>query len=235
MNKVTSSILFIVLISIGSKAWADCSINIEDSNICMALKIKENIIIRNTEHIATLEQQYIDRLEAQRIRGLLLDPQNTMGIENLEDDKIKEMALMIEDRNSSIKHQIIPSVAGLMVASYLIRNLNKTTKGQAFLKRTFQHFQAQDRRFWRRTLSAALALSLATTVVQTYKIYSNKGKRDTLQEMLDSFASIKINADKLLEQKENLEEMILCFDYQKEILIENSLITLDSQDKIRCP
>ena len=229
--KKLMSILGILSLIFSSTAMAE-ECKLPEKNACKMVKIKAMALKKEQENLAKMESLQDQLLEATRLRDQLIERDNPLEIENAEEDLINEMALIAESNGGEIKKGVA-SVGGILLFGYIIKRMNKSTKGQNLKARLIGHLFTKDKAFIRLTVNGAFLFSLASSFYVGYRLYDNHKRKLSLKEVIEKLNQLKDQTNQLITLREEVEELQICYEFNLEELIELGLAKLED-DKLEC-
>lgn len=159
---------------------------------------------------------------AHRLNERLLNPEESFELIKVEEQINDEIAELNENDNTQLKKGV-GSIGGLIIASFAITMMNRSTKGQAFKRRLMAQLFPSENKIFKWTANAALIVSLAVGTFAAIKMFENYSEKITLKRMTDILSTIKDQADNIATLKEVLDELESSYWLQVDELLDRGL------------
>lgn len=195
-----------------------------------ASDLTEDEILIN--RLATLaEGNELEKLASEKLEKRIIDTENDLELLNVEEqinDEIGEIGI----NNTQQYYKGAASVGGLVLFSFVIKRMTRSTRGQAFKRRLMAQLFPSENRIVKTGVNIGLVISIASGFFALYKLYENKQEQRTLDEMIALINQIKDQTDSIITLKEELDEMDVCYWLQFDQLKARGVAKLENRELV---
>jgi hypothetical protein len=213
-------------------AEGECVIpEVMNKNVCKVLQINQKSIQKRRDERAALETLQTNLYEATQLRDRLQDPENLQETDALDENLVNEMALMAEEKEGQT-YKAVASVGSLMVFSFIIKRMYKSTKGLSMLAKLKAQASPFRGGVLKTTVNSAFILSLGMSFFTFYKIKQTKDQMNDLQQLIKTLNKLKDQAQNLAKITIELEDMETCFWFKVDGLVDQGLAKIEGSELI---
>ena len=201
-------------------------------SVCVVLENQQNSIDKRRAEVEALQQLQIKIFEAAQLQKRLSDPENLYEVALLDEKLINEMALVTEQRDSSTK-QAVASVGSLMVFSYIVKQMYKSSDGKSMLAKLKGHMNPFSKGgTLKTTVNSAFVISLGLSLYNIYNIKRTSSQLDDLRILIKKLNQLRDQGENLAQLKVELTEVETCFDQKARSLVELRLATFENSELV---
>ncbi len=195
-----------------------------------AADLTEDEILIN--QLATLaEGNELEKLASERLEKRIIDTENDLELLNVE-EQINEEIGEIGINNTQQYYKGVASLGGLVLFSFVINRMARSTRGQALKRRLMAQIFPSENRIVKTGVNIGLVISIASGFFALYKLYENKEEQKKLDEMIKLINQIKDQTDTILTIREELDEMDVCFWLQFDQLKAQGVASMEKNELV---
>jgi len=200
---------------------------------CKIILKTEERLKKDLESLAMLKRVHQDQTEAAEIRERLLHGENVREIGILS-EAIEEEVRGIENVQQKQAMGFAISTGSVIVASFIIKRLNKDSAGLALKTRLFKAVAPRGRyKLVKHGINSALLLSLASSFYLAYQWNQNREHKSFLKELVKKLNSVRDLTEQIVTLKNKIENDTVAFQLKVEELEDEGLLEI-REGKINC-
>lgn len=200
---------------------------------CKIIKTSEERLKKDLESLAMLRKVNQDQIEAREIQERLLHGENVREI-GLLSESIEEEVQGVESVQQKQAMGFGISVGSVIVASYIIKRINRDSAGQTLKTRLFKSVVPRGRySLAKHAVNSTLLVSLASTFYLAYHWNQNREHKNFLKEMVKKLNSVRDLSEQITTLKNKIENDTVAFQIKVEELEDEGLLEI-RDGEIRC-